>query len=112
MDPLFNEKCRLFAKEVKKESGSWMSHLLSYEHLVMLKKEYNQILRNKRRSDDPEDIIYSFWAFDSEIQDCVRHSVRSKKNLTNDQLLKLLICVDTFYLPIDKIKQVVLKKSA
>lgn len=107
MNAQFNEKCKQFAKEIKKESGSWMSENLNYDQLVLLKQEYNWILRSKKNA-DPDDEIYSFFALDKEIQDTVRYSVKAKKNLSNDQLLKLLISVDVFYLTIEKIKQIVL----
>jgi len=108
MNARFNEKCNLFAKEIKKESGSWMSEIISYDHVVMLEKEYGWILRAKKRADYPDAVIYTFTAFDSEVKDSVSYSVKAKNNLSNDQLLKLLICVDVFYLPIEKIKQIVL----
>lgn len=107
MNVRFNEKCNLFAKEIKKDSGSWMSENLNYDQLVLLKQEYNWILRTKKNA-DLDDEIYSFFALDKEIQDTVRYSVKAYKNLSNDQLLKLLISVSIFYLPIDKIKQIVL----
>ena len=107
MNARFNDRCKLFAKEIKKESGSWMSEIISYDHVVMLEKEYNWILRSKKNA-DPDDEIYAFFALDKEIEDTVRYSVKAKKNLSNDQLLKLLISVSLFYLPIDKIKQIVL----
>ena len=108
MNARFNEKCKQFAKEIKKESGSWMSEIISYDHLLMLEKEYSWILRAKKRADYPDAKLYAFTAFDPEVKDSVSYSVLAKKNLTNDQLLKLLLCVDVFYLPIDKIKQIVL----
>ncbi len=108
MNARFNEKINLLCKEIKKESGSWMSDMLSYDHVVMLKKEYDWILRAKKRADYPDAKLYSFTAFDPEVKDSVSYSVKAKKNLSNDQLLKLLISVDVFYLPIDKIKQIVL----
>ena len=108
MNARFNEKCNLFAKEIKKESGSWMSEIISYDHMVMLEKEYSWILRAKKRADYPDAKLYSFTAFDHEVKDSVSYSVKAKNNLSNDQLLKLLISVDVFYLPIDKIKQIVL----
>ena len=107
MNARFNEKCKLFAKEIKKESGSWMSENLNYDQLVLLRQEYNWILRSKKNA-DPDEEIYAFFALDKEIQDTVRYSVKAKKNLSNDQLLKLLISISIFYLPIDKIKQIVL----
>ncbi len=107
MNARFNEKCKQFAKEIKKESGSWMSENLNYDQLVLLRQEYNWILRSKKNA-DPDDEIYAFFALDKEIEDTVRYSVKAKKNLSNDQLLKLLISVSLFYLPIDKIKQIVL----
>lgn len=104
MNAQFNEKCKQFAKEIKKESGSWMSENLNYDQLVLLRQEYNTVLRVKKRDDDPDAKLYSFTAFDHEVKDSVSYSVKASKNLSNDQLLKLLICVDVFYLPIDKIK--------
>ena len=108
MNARFNEKCKQFAKEIKATSGSWMSENLNYDQLVLLRQEYNTVLRVKKRDDDPDDEIYAFFALDKEIQDTARYSVKAKKNLSNDQLLKLIISVDVFYLPIDKIKQIVL----
>ena len=107
MNARFNEKCKQFAKEIKKESGSWMSENLNYDQLVLLRQEYNTVLRVKKRDDDPDAEIYTFTAFDPEVKDTVHYSVKAKKNLSNDQLLKLLISVDVFYLTIEKIKQIV-----
>ena len=107
MNAQFNEKCKQFAKEIKKESGSWMSENLNYDQLVLLRQEYNWILRSKKNA-DPDDEIYSFTAFDPEVKDTVHYSVKAKKNLSNDQFLKLIISVDVFYLTIEKIKQIVL----
>ena len=109
MNARFNEKCKLFAKEIKKDSGSWISENLNYDQLVLLRQEYNWILRSKKNA-DPDDEIYAFFALDKEIQDTARYSVKAKKNLSNDQLLKLLISVDLFYLPIDIINRIVLNK--
>ena len=108
MNARFNEKINLLCKEIKKESGSWMSEIISYDHMVMLEKEYSWILRAKKRADYPDAVIYTFTAFDPEVKDSISYTVKAKKNLTNDQLLKLLLCVDVFYLPIDKIKQIIL----
>ena len=108
MNARFNEKINLLCKEIKKESGSWMSENLNYDHVVMLEKEYSWILRAKKRADYPDAVIYTFTAFDPEVKDSISYTVKAKKNLSNDQLLKLLLCVDVFYLPIDQIKQIVL----
>ena len=52
-----------------------MSDMLSYDHVVMLKKEYDWILRAKRRADDPDAEIYTFTAFDPDVKDTVHYSV-------------------------------------
>jgi hypothetical protein len=109
MNALFNDKCRSFAKEIKKESDSWMSENMNYNQLVLLRNEYNWILRQKKNA-EPDDEIYSFYSFDPKIKDTARYSVKLQKNLSNDQLLKLLISVDIFYLPIDSINRIVLNK--
>lgn len=107
MNAKFNDKCRSFAKEIKKESGSWMSENLNYDQLVLLKKEYNWILMAKKRA-EPEDEIHTFMAYDPEVKDTVHYSVKASKNLSNDELLKLLISVEILYLPIDTIKKIIL----
>ncbi len=107
MNARFNDRCKLFAHEIKIQSNSWMSENLNYDQLQNLRQQYNWILRRKKQVEFDDDEIHSFCALDKKIQDTVRVSVKKSNNLSNEQYLKLLIAVDVFYLPLDIIHEII-----
>jgi len=109
MTTKFMNKCRVMAKVIKMQSGSIFSETLTFPIFEQIDKTYLQVLRCKRNSiefgeDDP---YYHFTAKNELANEVQSYVLRPSHNLTNDQILKIIISVEMFYLSHQKIKQII-----
>ena len=109
MNTKLTAKIKTFASEIKEKSGSFFSENLTYPQFEGIIKKYNSALRLKRGSVfwAQNDDYYSFTAKNEKTGLLERYMLRPSHELTNEQILKIIICVDVFYLSYQAIKAIV-----
>ena len=111
MNAKLTAKIKTFSAEIKEESGSFFSDVLNADQLIMINDTYNWVLRQKRNlikfgDNDP---IFSFDAKNERTCDIEFYVIRPSHQLSNDDLLKIIICVNVYYLTFQQIKSIIKK---
>ena len=109
MTTKFMNKCRKFASEIKNQSGSIFSDTIKFNMFEDLNRTYLYVLRCKRNAiesnfDEP---YFKFTAKNENLNEVQTYLLRPSHNLTNDQILKIIISVKIFYLSHQKIKSII-----
>ena len=109
MNTKLTAKIRTFAAEIKEKSGSFFSSELSYNSLATVNQKYNSVLHQKRNEINAgyNDPFYSFDAKNIDTGLIERYVLRPSHELSNDQILKIIICVEVFYLSYQNIKAII-----
>lgn len=107
MTAKFMLKCRLFATDIKKQSRSIFSDAIQFQLFEHLNKTYSRVLECKRNAIDQgfNDPYYHFTAKNEASNDIENYVLRPSHALTDDQILKIIISVEMFYLSHQAIKK-------
>ena len=104
----FIERCNKFASEIKNESKSYFTYNINFQTAKDLYSAYKYALKMKKSSEN-EFPYLSITCKDIDINELVTFNIYTKHNFTNDQILKILICNQIFYLPYQTIKKIINK---
>ena len=109
MNAKLTAKIKTFSAEIKEKSGSFFSSELSYNSLVIVNQKYNSVLRKKRNEINAgyNDPFYGFDAKNTDTGLIERYVLRPSHELSNDQILQIIVCVELFYLSYQDIKAII-----